>query len=520
MAFLPDGRILFVERRGPVKMVKPGDSRPVNAWNRKVFWEKSLRNQKIEDGTLGIAVDPGFAANKWIYLYYSPLAPSVNRLSRFTLNGDQIDTASEKVLLDVEVQRDYCCHTGGGMGFDAAGNLYLTTGDNTASDDAYAAINERPDMVHRDAQRTSGNTDDLRGKLIRIKPSPDGRYTIPAGNLKEAFAHLWPTQALEDKVRPEIYSMGHRNPYTLWVDRYTGWAHIAEVGPDARTFSADKGPAQHEEFNLVRKAGNFGWPYFMGDNQAYRDWDYVANTTGPAFNPQAVVNNSVNNTGVNNLPPAEPPIASREYGKAGKTTDGAAKFPAFMGTTALTGPIYYYDGRIANAYKLPPHFDRKWLMTDHGTGIINIATLDARGESVTELVRSVIDVPLDRPVALEVGPDGGLYVIEYAAGNFQFTNSTKISRIEYTGNCRPATPVPPEIPTALATRNAARPRLMARVEGGQAVRLPAGVPGFSLHDLRGAKVWEYRGAASDAESRVALPADLPQGVLQVRLHLP
>ena len=524
MAFLPDGRLIFVERRGPVKIVKPGNTKPIVAWERKVFWEKSLKGAKIEDGTLGVAVDPKFATNNWIYLYYSPLSKSANRLSRFTMVGDMIDTTSEKVLFDVDVQRDYCCHTGGGMGFDAQGNLYLTTGDNTASEDAFAAINEKPDMVHRDAQRSSGNTNDLRGKLLRIKPTDAGGYTIPAGNMKEALTSLWPTQADKDKVRPEIYSMGHRNPYTLHVDKYTGWAHIAEVGPDADKPTDEKGPAQHEEYNLVKKAGNFGWPYFIGPNMAYKDYDYVTSTTGPAFNAMAVVNNSPNNTGLTNLPPASMAILSREFGNSGKTVDSVAKFTNFVGTMALTGPIYYYDGRNPSTIKLPPHFNKKWIMSDHGAGFINAATLNGTSDTVLKVEKVALpvlpnNVPfLDKPVGLDVGPDGALYVIEYAAGNFSSTASTKISRIEYTGTCSPSTPIPPDLPTALGAPEKAPGRLLARVEGGRSVRLPASALGFSLHDLKGSQVWDYRRARAGSEEIISVPRQLPQGILKVRIH--
>lgn len=535
MAFLPDGRILVAERRGPVKIVKPDGGAPAAAWTRKVFWERSRTGGKTEDGTLGIAVDPGFAENRWVYVLYSPVDTAVNRLSRFVLRDGVLDTATERIILDVKVQREYCCHTGGGMGWDAQGNLYVTTGDNTASDDMYAAINESPGLTHRDAQRSAANTDDLRGKLLRIKPrpfpddapepppGPGSTYDIPAGNLREAFASLWPDAADRDKVRPEIYSMGHRNPYTLSVDRYTGWAHIGEVGPDANVGAIGKGPAKHEEFNLVQGPGNFGWPYFIGNNLAYNDWDYAADTTGPAFNPSAPVNASANNTGVRRLPPAIGSILSRENGKNGKSVDNVERFAAFQGATAIGGPVYYYDGRNPNPNKLPPHFDRKWLMTDHTGGFLNLATLSPGGESVTAVSRVPLPIasasettPFDRPVGMEIGPDGMLYVIEYAAGNFSYSASTRISRLEYTGDCRPGTPVPPD--PAAGARAPAPPamRLLAPAEGGRAVRLPAGVRGFSLHDLRGAEVWSYRRADAGREESVRLPGTLPRGVLQVR----
>ena len=79
-----------------------------------------------------------------------------------------------------------CCHVGGDIDFDAAGNLYLSTGDDTNPFDSggYTPIDERADRNPAfDAQRTSGNSNDLRGKVLRIRPGAAGGYTIPAGNM-------------------------------------------------------------------------------------------------------------------------------------------------------------------------------------------------------------------------------------------------------------------------------------------------------------------------------------------------
>src|SRR6185436_18479916 len=104
--------------------------------------------------------------------------------ARFTLTGDSLDLASQKVILEIPVQRRACCHTGGSIAFDRAGNLFLSTGDNSnpfAS--GYAPIDERLGREPWDAQKSSGNTNDLRGKILRIHPEADGTYTIPEGNL-------------------------------------------------------------------------------------------------------------------------------------------------------------------------------------------------------------------------------------------------------------------------------------------------------------------------------------------------
>jgi cytochrome c len=193
-----------------------------------------------------------------------------NVLARFTLTGDVLDMASKKILLAVPVQREQCCHTGGSIAWDKQGNLYLSTGDNTSPrDGAYAPIDEREERFPWDAQKSSANTNDLRGKIIRIKPLANGTYSVPEGNL---FAKG------TEKTKPEIYSMGHRNPFRISVDQKTGFVYWGEVGPDANDPDSLRGPAGQDEVGQARAAGNFGWPYFVGNNKAYREYDYGTKT--------------------------------------------------------------------------------------------------------------------------------------------------------------------------------------------------------------------------------------------------
>ena len=148
-----------------------------------------------EEGLQGVAVDPDFATNRYrlpVLLAQAeharratPRSPAPPRtstpwkghlnLSRFTLNTDNtLDLASEKVVLEVANDRGLCCHVGGDIDFDAAGNLYLTTGDDTNpfESDGYSPLDERTDRNPQfDAQRSAGNTNDLRGKVLRIKPT-------------------------------------------------------------------------------------------------------------------------------------------------------------------------------------------------------------------------------------------------------------------------------------------------------------------------------------------------------------
>ncbi|MFD2144196.1 PQQ-dependent sugar dehydrogenase [Mucilaginibacter antarcticus] len=133
------------------------------------------------------------------------------------------------------------------MVFDKDKNLYLSTGDNTFSraSDGFSPLDERPNMSTQDSQKGSSNTDDLRGKILRIHPEPNGTYTIPKGNL---FAKGTP------KTRPEIYTMGNRNPWRLSIDSRTGYLYWGEVGPDGSVDDFEKrGPQSYDEFNQAKK---------------------------------------------------------------------------------------------------------------------------------------------------------------------------------------------------------------------------------------------------------------------------
>lgn len=106
LAPTPDGRVIYVERAGAVKLYDPNTEAVVLSGQLDVNYDR-------EDGLLGVAIDPNFSTNNWVYMYYTSngLIPE-NILSRFTMIGDTLDIASEIVVLRIPTQRLLCCHSG------------------------------------------------------------------------------------------------------------------------------------------------------------------------------------------------------------------------------------------------------------------------------------------------------------------------------------------------------------------------------------------------------------------------
>ena len=501
MSFAPDGRLFFSERTGKLKIFKPSSPGAstgtiVVAGALDVYSGTNKDGSQSESGINGFVLDPGFAANNYVYIDYAPKTDSAWYISRFTMNGDVLDKASEKNLLKIPTQRIHCCHTGGGMEFDLKGDLWISTGNNTANPsnnaDPKAFINETDRGGIGDDQGHAANTNDLRGKILRIHPlaapGADGKlYSIPAGN-------LFPLGT--GKTRPEIYTMGHRNAYTIALDPYRGWLAWGDVGPDEH--------GQTEEHNLVKAPGFMGWPYFVGGLNSH----ITSDASSPMYsyrgnkNPAAPVNTSINNTGIQNLPPAVPALLP--YGES----------------AAMTGPIFHYDGANPSRIKLPPHFDKKWFISDwnNGRGFLKVVTLNEEGTAFTDNRELMPGSALVGPITLKIGNDGALYVLEYGGSYFATTGDTKISRFEYKGSCLPDTPTLPT--TAIGEAAAKRaPGLITGMSLGpnREVNMPASATGFRVYDLQGKAVWEYR-AAGRAGSRVAMPAALGEGVYRVKFE--
>lgn len=330
---------------------------------------------------------------------------------------------SEKVILEVPVQREECCHTGGSIAFDADGNLYVSTGDNTNPHESngYNPTDERPGRSAWDAQKSSANTNDLRGKILRIRPQEDGSYVIPEGNLFKPGT---------EGTRPEIYTMGHRNPFRIAVDQKTGYVYWGDVGPDANDAAEDRGPEGFDEIGQAKGPGNFGWPYFIGNNKAYHQYDFAAQVSGEEYKKEKPINNSPNNTGLQELPPAQSAYIWYPYAES-------KDFPLVGsgGRTAMAGPVYYMDMFKDAERAFPEYYDGKLLVYEWMRGWIMAVTMDEKGNFVS-MEPFMPSYQYSNPMDMEFGPEGDLYMLEYGTGWFQDNDNARLVRVEYNGGNR------------------------------------------------------------------------------------
>ncbi|MEO6915653.1 MAG: ThuA domain-containing protein, partial [Chitinophagaceae bacterium] len=344
----PDGRVFFTERTGNFYVYDP---RLKNTKLVRNFPAKAV--DKYLNGLIGITLDPNFASNNYIYFFYSSSKGEQYKqnISRFIISKDNVlDTSSEKIIIEVPIDLEVSAHTGGSLAWDNKGNLFISTGDNTVPFEShgYAPLDERAGRMTYDAQRSAGNPNDLRGKILRIHPEADGSYTIPEGN-------LFPKGT--EGTKPEIYIMGCRNPYRISVDMATNYLYWGEVGPDAGT-DATHGPKVYDEFNQAKKAGNYGWPYFVGDSKPYHDSDFATKAIGPLFDVNGPTNNSPNNTGIKNLPAPNKAMIWYAYSRS-------AEFPDLGdgGRCAMGGPVYHYSSNSVPT-ALPAYYDKAYFIYD------------------------------------------------------------------------------------------------------------------------------------------------------------
>lgn len=252
MDFTPDGRLFVCQQGGALRVVKNG------ALLARPFVVLPV-DASGERGLLGIAFDPAFTTNKYVYLYYTSKSPAAhNRVSRFTASGDTALAGSEAVLLDLDDLSGATNHNGGAIHFDPEGKLYIAAGENANSANSQVLTN-------------------LLGKILRI--NSDGG--IPADN---------PFAATATGKNRAIWCLGLRNPFTFAFQPGTG-----------RMFINDVGNSSWEEIDFGAAGANYGWPATEGytTNPAYKSPVYAyphgsgtsagkAIAGGAFYNPPAI----------------------------------------------------------------------------------------------------------------------------------------------------------------------------------------------------------------------------------------
>jgi cytochrome c len=423
MAILPNYDLVVAERKGAVRYFNNATKELSTIAQFNVF-------SGIEDGLLGVAADPDFKNNHWIYFYYGIAGDRhVSQLARFELNGQNLDQSSKKVMLEVPTQRKYCCHSAGYLTFDSDGLLYLSIGDNTNAEEieGHNPTDERPGHELADDQGATANSNDFRGKILRIKPNADGAtvaapYSIPDGNLFPKDGSLG---------KPEIFAMGLRNPFRISVDPKTKYVYWGDVGPDTE-IQASEGKLSYDEINQARKPGFFGYPYFLGDNEVFPDYDFETKKEGPGKDPKRPVNDSPNNTGVKELPPAQP--AFIWYGKG-----PSKKWPLVGkgGASAMAGPVYYSDLYPNSPYKLPDYYNGKLFIFEWIRKWIMAVTMDSNGNYVS-MEPFLPQLKVVAPMDMQIAPDGAVYLLAYGTNWFARNTDSGIIRVEYSeGNRNP-----------------------------------------------------------------------------------
>jgi glucose/arabinose dehydrogenase len=523
MAVLPDGRVFITEMRsGRVKLYTP-DAGLTEVLRVNVY------NDAVENGLLGIAADPGFATNNWVYIFYSRtipggsysagdggVSPHQQVLARYTFSGGKLTNPKELLIVPRLSKR----HSAGGMTFNPrTGDLFLTTGDDvypSADQTRYGGRNEA--SKHLNSLITSANTNDLRGKTLRIRPLPfpdsqtpeigvDKTYGIPPGN-------LYPPGTA--KTRPEIYTMGHRNPYKIKVDPVSGVGLIGEVGPDGRSDDANRGPRGYDEFNLIAGPANYGWPFGVANNRPFKAIAGEPYPVGTQFDMGNLKNLSQHNTGLTDLPPAVGAIGY--YTGASSGSSVMAPFGTSGGMAAIAGPYYRYQEELNSTTKLPAFFHGKFIASCWERN--KLWTLELNSSKA--LVKVQEFATTTKAIDLAIGPKGELYVLEYADNNgYHGTDGTgRLYKIEYTGTQYAASAcaqyVLPEAPTSLARS----PRPGFSAEGSLLVNLaltrqvaaPSGMSKGILFDLKGGRVWEGR----IKDGRLDLPTTLENDLVYLQ----
>jgi glucose/arabinose dehydrogenase len=226
-------RLYVVQRRGQVMLLVNGHEQARPFLNIEGLVNSSGSD---EQGLLGLAFAPDYSRSGQFYVYYTVANNDIvlAQYRRSASNPNLADPTSAHQVMGIDHHR-YTNHNGGQLAFGPEGDLYVGVCDGGSEDDP---------------EDNGQNTGTLLAKILRVDPSPQGGYTIPAGN---PFVG-------RRGARPEIWAYGLRNPWRFSFDRTTGDMIIGDVGQD-----------QQEEIDFARAhsgaGANYGWSVWEGDRR-------------------------------------------------------------------------------------------------------------------------------------------------------------------------------------------------------------------------------------------------------------
>ena len=431
LAVAKDGRVLYVERiTGEINLIKANGD---------------VVTAGTHPGLLGAGERPAWASRSTRTSTPPATSTSATRRSRtprrspasvrFTLTGDTVALSSERTVFELNNQREQCCHSSGSLAFDADGNLYIATGDNTNPFDSVGLRADRrargPRVLGRPAHVGQHQLLQRQGPAHQAAGEPDrARASARATRSRPATS----SRTADNRTLPEIFAMGFRNPFRITIDPNSGKVLLGDYGPDAGATDPNRGPQGSVEYNIVTP-GNYGWPYCVRDNVPYNDYNFATSASGPKFNCAAPVNTSPNNTGLTNLPPAQPAAMWMGYTETDPRNPGLG-----AGGAPTGGPRYKFDPNLDSDTKFPAYYDKHWFIGHWNTpdSWIKTATLNANSTAVTNVAATPFLNRFIRPHEMEFGPDGSLYVIQWGGGFNGNNLDSGIFRIDYVeGQRRP-----------------------------------------------------------------------------------
>ena len=450
MDFAPDGRLFIGQQKGQIRLVKNDTMRTPNVLNIQ-----AKVDYNTERGVMGIALDPNFATNGYLYIYYTANSPiSHNRLSRFKVTGDVADT-TETILFELPnlPVRDggnftsinvtgttnlSVWHMGGGLLFGSDGKIYLAVGEHEVT-------------ASNGAQRLNV----LWGKVLRL--NPDG--SIPTDN-------PFYTRDTVTGQNKAIWANGLRNPYTMGVQRTTGKIFVNNVGEGT-----------WEDVDTMAAGKNYGWPICEGS--------HTKGGAATSFCPTS--NNFVL------------PLITYRHGTTTSTGNCAIGGGFTYGFRAQDTGKYFF-GDFTNGASA-----QSWIKSvnpNNGNDTATFATglTDITGLNFSPTTGDMYYI--QRGYATGTIDTGAPY-----SGSYPRRGFGKVVKVHYTL----ATGIRPPTPRNMGPSSNG---LLVSFGTSGSLRIPEGMNGFQLFDLSGRKVWEARHLKS-GES-LGLPTGLSHGMLRYR----